>query len=80
MANNDFFNLLTKLSEAILSKPKNREKSGNKPVNASFTPSYGGDFSSKSPNRVSPKQSVVEMLRRHDEISRKIDLEEKKGE
>lgn len=80
MANNDFFNLLTKLSEAILSKPKNSGKSGNKPVNASFSPSYGGDFSSKSPNRVSPKQSVVEMLRRHDEISRKIDLEEKKGE
>lgn len=80
MANNDFFNLLTKLSEAILSKPKNAEKSGNKPVNSLFTPSYGGDFSPQSQKRVSPKQSVVEMLRRHDEISRKIDLEEKKEE
>lgn len=81
MANNDLFSLITKLSEALLSKPKSGDKSGNKPVNASFsTPSYGGDFSAADKNKVSPKQSVVEMLRRHDEISRKIDREEKKDE
>lgn len=85
MPNNNFINLLTKLSEALISGGKKDEKAGYKPVNDQKTnessggkPSTNGDFSSKSQQTVSPKQSVIEMLRRHDEISRKIDTDNTK--
>ncbi len=85
MPNNNFINLLSKLSEALLSSGQKNEKAGYKPVNDQKStdglfgkPSVNGDFSSKSQPYVSPKQSVVEMLRRHDEISRKIDADKTK--
>ena len=36
MPNNNFINLLTKLSEALISGGKKNEKAGYKPVNAYF--------------------------------------------
>lgn len=85
MASNNFINLITKLSEALLTGSQKSEKSGYKPENASKTrqspdgnPSSKGDFNYKSQTTVSPKQSVVEMLRRHDALSKKIDAENEK--
>lgn len=80
MPNDNFINLLTKLTEAFSAMPKTKQKSGNKPENATFsTPSNGGNFSKNGQNVISPKQSAVEMLRRHDEISKKIDKSVKDG-
>lgn len=74
MAKDDFLNLIVKLTEAFKNGGKKDEKPAYKPENGSSgKPSFYGDFSSKSQNVVSPKQSVVEMLRRHEEISRKIE-------
>ncbi len=74
MAKDDFLNLIVKLTEAFKNSGKKDEKPAYKPENGSNgNPSFHGDFSSKSQNVVSPKQSVVEMLRRHEEISRKIE-------
>ncbi len=81
MKNDNFYNVLSKLTEALLGSSKNKQKSSNKPENATNTgggkPSFGGDFTVKDAYTVSPKQSVMEMLRRHDEISKKIDLNTK---
>lgn len=77
MLNDNFYNVLSKLAEALSGSSKNKQKSGNKPENSAKTsggkPSYGGDFTTKDTYTVSPKQSVMEMLRRHEEISKKID-------
>ncbi len=80
MANDNFLNLLTKLSEALLSSKK-EQKSAYKPENAQkqdAKPSFGGDFSSKSQTVISPKQSVVEMLRNHERLSKQIDTNARK--
>lgn len=80
MANDNFINLITKLTEAFSAMPKTKQKSGNKPENGTFfKPLCGGDFQKSGQNVISPKQSAVEMLRRHDEISKKIDQSVKDG-
>lgn len=82
MANDKLINLISKLTDVFLSAPKKEQKPAYKPENAKNTPngrpSFGGDFSSKAQNVISPKQSVVEMLRRHEELSKKISEREKK--
>ncbi len=80
MANN-FLNLITKLSEALLNSKKEPQKSAYKPEtdkNNNAKPSYYGDFSAKSQTVISPKQSVVEMLRNHEKLSKRIDDAQKK--
>lgn len=81
MANDNFLNLITKLSEALLSSKKEPQKSAYKPENGQkqdAKPSFGGDFSSKSQTVISPKQSVVEMLRNHERLSKQIDANARK--
>lgn len=79
MANDKLINLISKLADVFLSVPKKEQKPVYKPENAqNGTPSFGGDFSSKFQNVISPKQSVVEMLRRHEELSKKISMRSEK--
>jgi len=74
---NDFFNLITQISNALLSA-KNQQKSGYKPKNAENPPSTFGDFTTFDKNVISPKNSVVEMIKRHDQLSKKIDKQNSK--
>lgn len=76
----DIAKALAQVFSALPKSAQNSGKSAYKPVNGTDGGttsqqklSFGGDFSSKAQNKISPKQSVVEMLHRHDELSKKID-------
>ena len=85
MQNTTLINLLTKLTSAMLGATKkdngstaqNTQKPTYSTVNGTKTqaqrPSIGGDFSAQSNNFVSPKQSAIDMLNRHSQISKRID-------
>ena len=85
MLNAKLLSLITKLTGAMLSAKdvgvKNNapydQKPAYKPVNGNnsggFKPSFGGDFKDVGQSFVSPKQSAIDMLNRHTQMSKRID-------
>ena len=73
--NDNILNLISKLVEGVFLKPregdKNPQKPVYKPINAHFNEKQGQK--PREGGGLSPKQSLIEMLRRHDALSKKID-------